>query len=160
MSKELKREGTAERVGTAEREGTAERVGTAEREAAAAVLADATAGGYLDTDEFAERSAAAYAARTRADLDAALAELPPAWLKARAAARRRRRHAAAARLGIRVHLAAYLAGSFLMIGIWLAVGLTADAWYPWPIWPIFGWGVGLAGHVIPVRAAVRRLATR
>jgi hypothetical protein len=136
------------------------RVGTAEREAAAAVLADAATAGYLDTDEFAERSAAAYAARTRADLDGALAELPPAWLKARAATRRRRRHAAAARLGMRLHLAAYVAGSLLMIGIWLTVGLTADAWYPWPVWPILGWGVGLAGHLIPVRLVVRRLVTR
>jgi hypothetical protein len=136
-----------------------ERVGTAEREAAAAMLADAAAAGYLDTDEFAERSAAAYAARTRADLDVALAELPSAWLKARAAARRRRRHVAAARLGMRLHLAAYLAGAALMIGIWLTVGLTADAWYPWPIWPILGWGLGLAGHLIPVRLAVRRLVT-
>ncbi|HEY2947513.1 MAG TPA: 2TM domain-containing protein [Micromonosporaceae bacterium] len=137
-----------------------ERVGTAEREAAAAVLADAAAEGYLDTDEFAERSAAAYAARTRADLDRALAELPPAWLRARARTRRHERYAAAARLGMRLHLAAYLAGSALMIGIWLAVGIAAGAWYPWPIWPILGWGLGVAGHIVPVGRAVRRLATR
>ncbi|HEY3007682.1 MAG TPA: DUF1707 domain-containing protein [Micromonosporaceae bacterium] len=137
-----------------------ERVGTAEREAAAAVLSDAAAEGYLDTDEFAERSAATYAARTRADLDRALAELPAGWMRARVRTGRRERHAAAARLGMRLHLVAYLAGSLLMIGIWLTVGMTAGAWYPWPIWPILGWGLGLAGHVVPVSLAVRRLVSR
>lgn len=137
-----------------------ERVGTAEREAAAAILADAAAEGYLDTDEFAERSTAAYGARTRADLDLALAELPSGWMRARARTRRRERQAAAARLGMRLHLAAYVAAAVLMIGIWLAVGLTAGAWYPWPIWPILGWGLGLAGHLVPVSLAVRRFVTR
>jgi hypothetical protein len=61
---------------------------------------------------------------------------------------------------MRLHLAAYLAGSALMIGIWLAVGIAAGAWYPWPIWPILGWGLGVAGHIVPVGRAVRRLATR
>jgi 2TM domain len=86
--------------------------------------------------------------------------LPPGWLKARAAAGRRQRHAAAARLGMRLHVAAYVAGAMLMIGIWLAVGVSAGAWYPWPIWPILGWGIGLAGHLVPVRLAARRLVTR
>ena len=77
-----------------------ERVGTAERDAAAALIADAAAAGYLDTDEFTERSAAAFAARTRADLDAALAEVPPAFVQQRRSARRQERHAAAARVGM------------------------------------------------------------
>ena len=120
-----------------------ERVGTAERESAAALLADAAAGGYLDTDEFTERSAAAYSARTRGELDLVLADLPPAFLKARAADRRRQRHVAAARTGMRRHVGGYVAGSLLMIAIWLAVGFATGAWYPWPIWPILGWGIGV-----------------
>src|ERR687897_649677 len=72
-----------------------ERVGTAERDAAAALIADAAAAGYLDTDEFTERSAAAFAARTRADLDAVLADVPPAFVQLRKAAGRRERHAGA-----------------------------------------------------------------
>jgi hypothetical protein len=131
-----------------------ERVGTVERERVAALLADAASAGYLDTDEFAERSASAFAARIGGDLSVLTADLPDAWLRARSSERRRQRHAAAARLGIRVHVAAYLVSAVLMIAIWVAVGLTAGAWYPWPIWPILGWGLGLAGHVVPVRLAV------
>jgi Flp pilus assembly protein TadB len=137
-----------------------ERIGTAERESAAALIADAAAGGYLDTDEFTERSAAAYAARTRGELDRILTDLPPTWLKAREATRRRERHIAAARAGMRWHLGGYVAGSLLMIVIWLAVGVSAGAWYPWPIWPILGWGIGVFGHVLPVRHAVRRGVAR
>jgi hypothetical protein len=135
-----------------------ERVGTAERDAAAALIADAAAAGYLDTDEFTERSAAAFAARTRADLDAVLADVPPAFVQLRKAARRRERYAAAARAGMRWHIGGYVAGSLLMIAIWLAVGVSAGAWYPWPIWPILGWGIGVFGHVIPVRQALRHRA--
>jgi hypothetical protein len=133
-----------------------ERVGTTEREAVAALLSDALAAGYLETDEFTERSTAAYGARTRGELEALTADLPAAWVKARAREQRRQRHVASARLGMRAHATAYVAGSVLMIGIWLAVGLSAGAWYPWPVWPILGWGVGLLGHVIPVRAVLAR----
>jgi hypothetical protein len=133
-----------------------ERIGTAERDTAAELLADAAAGGYLDTDEFTDRSAAAYAARTRVDLDPVLADLPPAFLRGREAARRRQRHIAAARTGMRWHLASYVAGSLLMVAIWVAVGISAGAWYPWPIWPILGWGIGVFSHIVPVRHAVRR----
>jgi hypothetical protein len=52
------------------------RVGDRERELAIAVLHDAIGGGYLDLQEFEERSATVYAAKTRADLRAALADLP------------------------------------------------------------------------------------
>jgi len=54
------------------------RVGDREREQAVAVLHDAVGGGYLDLREFEERSQTVYAARTRGDLRAALADLPTA----------------------------------------------------------------------------------
>ena len=41
------------------------------------------------------------------------------------------------------------------VTVWLAVGLSAGAWYFWPIWPILGAGIGLAAHAIPVRSALR-----
>jgi hypothetical protein len=52
------------------------RVGDRERELAVAVLHDAIGGGYLDLQEFEERSQTVYAAKTRGDLRAALADLP------------------------------------------------------------------------------------
>jgi hypothetical protein len=44
------------------------------------------------------------------------------------------------------HLAAYLIVNGMLVAIWLIIGLTADFWYPWPLFPIAGWGVGLAFH--------------
>jgi hypothetical protein len=137
-----------------------ERVGTAERESVATLLSDALAAGYLETEEFGERSAAAYGARTRGELEALVADLPPSWVRARARDQRRERHAAGARLGMQAHVAAYVAGSLLMLGIWAAVGVGSGSWYFWPVWPILGWGVGLLGHVIPVRAVIEAQSRR
>ncbi|BCB86152.1 DUF1707 domain-containing protein [Phytohabitans suffuscus] len=137
-----------------------ERVGTTERESVAELLSDALAAGYLETAEFGERSTAAYAARTRGELDALIADLPQTWVRGRARDHRRERHAAGARLGMRAHAAAYVLGSLLMLGIWAAVGLGSGSWYFWPVWPILGWGVGLLGHVIPVRAVLEAQSRR
>lgn len=52
------------------------RIGNPEREHVVRLLNDAFAAGYLDTDEFSERSGEAYAARTRGDLQPLLADLP------------------------------------------------------------------------------------
>lgn len=54
------------------------RVGDADRERAVSLLNDALTGGYLQIDEFDQRSQQVYAAKTRADLKAVLAELPTA----------------------------------------------------------------------------------
>jgi hypothetical protein len=44
------------------------------------------------------------------------------------------------------HLASYLIVNTMLVAVWLVIGLTADAWFPWPLFPITGWGVGLAFH--------------
>ena len=44
------------------------------------------------------------------------------------------------------HLAVYLLVNVFLIGIWAASG----AGYFWPIWPILGWGIGLAVHGAPL----------
>lgn len=128
---------------------TGQLVGTAEREAAVALLGDAVTAGYLNAYEFTARAEAAYTARTRQELDAAVAGLPAEWVAERARRAHRERQAAAARSVLRAHLAAYLAAAVLMIGIWLAVGVAGGGWYPWPVWPILGWGVCLAGRLRP-----------
>jgi len=128
-----------------------ERVSTTEREQAAEMLADAAAAGYLTTDEFSERASTAYGAVTRQELDRVTAEIPPEWLRARERSRQRAERAVADQAAARRHLAAYVAGSALMIAIWLAVGLATGAWYPWPIWPILGWGFGVIHHTKPLR---------
>ena len=34
----------------------------------------------------------------------------------------------------------------VMIVTWLTTGLTVGVWYPWWVFPVFGWGTGLAIH--------------
>jgi fatty acid desaturase len=123
------------------------RAGDHERESTANQLGKALAQGYLAMDEYETRLQATFAAHTTAELRQLVADLPLGQL--RRAARGR-----AARLGVRIHLGAYLAMVVIVLTVWLAVGLTAGAWYFWPIWPILGAGVGLASHAIPVRLAV------
>jgi hypothetical protein len=95
------------------------------------------AAGRLDVDELGERVERAYRARTRAELAAALAELPD--LGSRRASR------AAAVAGLRHHFTAFAAVNLLLIGVW---GATGGCF--WPIWPLMGWGIGVALHARPV----------
>jgi eukaryotic-like serine/threonine-protein kinase len=43
-------------------------------------------------------------------------------------------------------LTVYLLVNVLLIGVWAASG----AGYFWPIWPILGWGIGVAAHAAPL----------
>jgi len=45
-----------------------------------------------------------------------------------------------AKRDFRNHLATYLIVNSLLVAIWATTG----AGYFWPIWPILGWGIGLA----------------
>jgi hypothetical protein len=54
-----------------------------------------------------------------------------------------------------LHLAAYLTMVVIVLTVWLAVALSAGAWYFWPIWPILGAGIGVVGHAVPIRLAMR-----
>jgi hypothetical protein len=132
---------------------TSVRAGDRDREKTANQLGQALSQGYLAMDEYETRLQATFAAHTTAELRQLVADLPLSQLRRtdpqRQAARRR-----AARMGVRIHLGAYLAMVVIVLTVWLAVGLTAGAWYFWPIWPILGAGIGLASHAIPVRLAV------
>ena len=129
------------------------RAGDRDRERTANQLGQALAQGYLAMDEYEARLQATFAAHTTVELRQLVADLPLSRLRRtdpqRQAARRR-----AARMGVRIHLGAYLAMVVIVLTVWLAVGLTAGAWYFWPIWPILGAGIGLVSHTVPVRLAV------
>jgi len=132
------------------------RAGDPDRERTANLLGQALSQGYLAMDEYETRLQATFAAHTIAELRQLVADLPLMQLRRndpqRQAARRR-----AARLGVRIHLGAYLTMVVIVLTVWLAVGLTAGAWYFWPIWPILGAGIGVASHAIPIRFAGPRL---
>jgi hypothetical protein len=46
------------------------------------------------------------------------------------------------RRGLMAHALAYLSVNVLLVAIWVATG----AGFFWPLFPIFGWGIGLAFH--------------
>jgi len=46
------------------------------------------------------------------------------------------------RRGLMAHALAYLSVNALLVAIWVATGAA----FFWPLFPIFGWGIGLAFH--------------
>jgi hypothetical protein len=59
-------------------------------------------------------------------------------LRAAAIRSLRRKHA------FKIHLLVYVLVNALLIAIWVAGGVTSGVWYPWWIFPLFGWGIGVA----------------
>ncbi len=47
-----------------------------------------------------------------------------------------------AKRGFSIHAAMYVIVNVLLVGVWAVSG----ARYFWPIWPVAGWGIGLAAH--------------
>ena len=44
------------------------------------------------------------------------------------------------------HVITYITVNSVLIAIWLITAVLWDAWFPWPIFPLAGWGIGLALH--------------
>jgi len=64
------------------------------------------------------------------------------------ALRRRQEHSARGqRTGFRIHATVFVAVQVLLIVVW---ALTSTA-YPWFLYALVGWGVGLAAHYAAIR---------
>jgi Domain of unknown function (DUF1707)/2TM domain len=114
------------------------RIGDAERDRVIDQLADHHAAGRLTLAEFEDRMAAASTARTGADLAVLTADLPAPTAPP---ANRSPARPPARRLQLDPAVRTYLAVMALLWLIWLVAGVG----YPWPIWPMLGWGIGVAG---------------
>jgi hypothetical protein len=106
------------------------RVADADREQLIEELREHTGAGRLTSEELEQRIGGAYAASTRADLDALRVDLPVsstsvklALSKRKAQLRRRLRQEAGGSLGV----------SALSVGIWLASGPAGSFWPGWVI---------------------------
>ena len=120
------------------------RVGDRDRESTANILGQALAEGYLDLPAYESRVQAAFTADTNGELRELVIDLPLARLRRRSTTRRPTRRRSA-----RPHLAAYLMMVAVALAVWLTAGLSAGAWYFWPIWPILGVGFGIFRRAIP-----------
>jgi hypothetical protein len=115
------------------------RVSDADRERIVDRLRVGAAEGRLDQGELEERLDRAFAARTEADLERLVADLP------------RPRPASTSRVEPEVRV--WLAVSLLLVAVWAATGLG----YFWPVWPILGWGIPL---LLVERACSRKRGRR
>lgn len=119
------------------------RASDAERKAVVDELTRHCGEGRLTLEETEERIAAAWAARTVADLTTLLSDLPrPRKGPSGPPARMHERRSTAAQTLFAVHLRVYLIVNAFLIAIWALTGSSEF----WPIWPILGWGLGLALH--------------
>ena len=58
--------------------------------------------------------------------------------------RRKAGRVAEARYGFLWHLPIYIVVNLVLVAVWLFSGAA----FPWPIFPIFFWGIGVVGHYI------------
>ena len=70
----------------------------------------------------------------------------------------RHRHARGNRTGFRIHAAAFAGTQVLLAAVWGATGGVAGDTHPWFIYPLLGWGVGVAAHYAAVRESIRSVA--
>jgi hypothetical protein len=96
-----------------------------DRERIAERLQAAAGEGRLTPAELEQRLETAFSARTEAELEPLVADLP---------AQRRE-----PRQRDRSHERAYVATMLMLVAIWALTG----AGYFWPIWPMLGWGIGV-----------------
>lgn len=122
------------------------RASNADRERAIDSMRRHCSEGRLTLEELEERTDAALAARTRRELWDLLGDLPA----------ERRPPATPTDLGLRLHLSLYGAVNCMLIVIWALTGMG----YFWPVWPLMGWGIGLACHAAGSRGRSTRAARR
>lgn len=117
------------------------RISDADREATVARLRRASEEGRLDLGELEERVTAAYAAKTGAELEPLVADLPAEAGSAHAAPLA----ADARRRALKQRSLSLLFPNVVCVGVWLLTG--ADGGF-WPIWVMFGTGIAFLSLVI------------
>ena len=126
-------------------------VAEGDRDDALRLLRRGFADGVVQVNDLEDGLAAVYAARTVGDINAATSLLPRAYVANLERDQRERDRGAAARARRRAEVRSYLRVMSLLLTIWLVIGLTAGAWYPWPVWPALGWGLPLLASGRPAR---------
>ena len=75
--------------------------------------------------------------------------------------RRQQQWTSGNRTAFRTHMTVFVMVNLLLFVIWLTTWQLADGTsYPWFLWPLLGWGVGLAAHYAAVRHHLRGPSAR
>jgi hypothetical protein len=141
-------------VSTREHDGVTDplRVSDTERDRVIRDLTKHCGDGRLTLDELEERITLAYAAMTRAELEATTRDLPstttpavrqsgpPIRVRSTASKHEARR---AGEIALKIHLLVYLAVMALLVMIY---AISNFGGYFWPIWTAMPWGVALGVH--------------
>ena len=125
--------------------------GDRDREKTADLLGQALTQGYLQLPDYEARLDAVFRTHPAGELQQVLTDLPVERIR-RHDPRRRAARAAAARRGVRMHAGAYLAMAVVVLAVWAAIAATTAAAYFWPVWPLLGGAIGLAGHAVSVKS--------
>jgi hypothetical protein len=132
------------------------RAADTDRAAVAEVLGTALEDGRLTVEEYDERLAAAYAARTHADLAVLTTDLPPAAPAGKPVA-----HAAYGSCGgdgdLRNAWRGWITVALIVCSVYLATTIGTGDWnYPWPVWVIGPWGAVLVARTLGTRGSLAR----
>lgn len=68
---------------------------------------------------------------------------------------RRERYARWQRKGFQIHATAFIAVQILIVAIWALQWRIGGTPYPWFLYPLLGWGIGLAVHFAAIRESFR-----
>jgi hypothetical protein len=132
------------------------RAADTDRAAVAAVLGEHMSAGRLTLDEFDERLARAYAARTFGELDELTADLPPVSTGRAVEPVADTEPAPVPASGADTCQGAdshswrnWMSTSLIVIAIWATISLASwELLYFWPVWVIGPWGAVLLAHTL------------
>ena len=61
------------------------------------------------------------------------------------------------RLGFRIHLGVYVAVQVLLVATWALTSYDDGTFgFPWFVFPLAGWGIGLVAHYVAMRGTTQR----
>ena len=127
------------------------RAADTDRTAVAEVLGRALHEGRLTVEEYDTRLAAAYAARTHADLAVLTADLPAPESTAKAV------HGSCGGDGdLRRAWRGYLTVALIVWAVYLASSVASGFHYPWPVWVVGPWGAVLLARTLSTRGGLAR----
>ncbi|GHE09684.1 DUF1707 SHOCT-like domain-containing protein [Klenkia taihuensis] len=131
------------------------RAADTDRTAVAEVLGRALHEGRLTVVEYDERLAAAYAARTHADLAPLTADLP-GQPPAPRPVERRATYGSCGGGDLRQAWRGYLTVALVVWAVYLTSSLAGGFSYPWPVWVVGPWGAVLLARTLTTRVAPAR----